>query len=93
MRAPFIETVKGSNWGEQNDLRGLHEGVYPVMNPGALDSLSAMRLLTKEAVRQTIGYFESHCERMRYAQFRRQELFVGSGVIEAGCKTICRSLR
>jgi hypothetical protein len=43
---------------------------------------------TKEAVRQTIGYFEGNRERMRYAQFRRQELFVGSGVIEAGCKTI-----
>ena len=25
---------------------------------------------------------------MRYAEFRRQGLFVGSGVIEAGCKTI-----
>ena len=25
---------------------------------------------------------------MRYACFRRQGLFVGSGVIEAGCKTI-----
>jgi hypothetical protein len=25
---------------------------------------------------------------MRYADFRRQGLFVGSGVIEAGCKTI-----
>src|SRR5438128_11774785 len=27
-------------------------------------------------------------ERMRYAQFRSQGLFVGSGVVEAGCKTI-----
>ncbi len=42
----------------------------------------------QEAVRQTISYFENNRERMRYAQFRRQELFVGSGVIEAGCKTI-----
>ena len=25
---------------------------------------------------------------MRYAQFRREGLFVGSGVIEAGCKTV-----
>jgi len=43
---------------------------------------------TQEAVRQTIGYFDSNRQRMRYAEFRRQELFVGSGVIEAGCKTI-----
>ena len=25
---------------------------------------------------------------MRYPQFRRQHLFVGSGVIEAGCKSV-----
>lgn len=33
-------------------------------------------------------YFETNAERMRYAEFRRQGLFVGSGVVEAGCKTI-----
>ncbi len=43
---------------------------------------------TQEAVRQTISYFANNRQRMRYAQFRRQGLFVGSGVIEAGCKTI-----
>ena len=32
--------------------------------------------------------FQTNAERMRYAEFRRQGLFVGSGVIEAGCKTI-----
>jgi hypothetical protein len=43
---------------------------------------------TQEAVRQAVGYFDGNRERMRYAKFRRQEFFVGSGVIEAGCKTI-----
>jgi hypothetical protein len=33
-------------------------------------------------------YFERNAERMRYPEFRRQGLFVGSGVIEAGCKMI-----
>ena len=28
---------------------------------------------------------------MRYPKFRRQHLFVGSGVIEAGCKTVIGS--
>ncbi len=40
------------------------------------------------AVRKAQGYFETNAARMRYAQFRRQGLFVGSGVVEAGCKTI-----
>jgi hypothetical protein len=35
-----------------------------------------------------IQYLEKNRERMRYAQFRAQGLFVGSGVIEAGCKTV-----
>lgn len=42
----------------------------------------------QEEVEKTWGYFETNKERMRYAEFREQGLFVGSGVIEAGCKTI-----
>ena len=33
-------------------------------------------------------YFERNAERMNYPQYRSQGLFVGSGVIEAGCKTV-----
>ena len=45
-------------------------------------------LETKEEIRKTIGYLKANKQRMRYADFRKQELFVGSGVVEAGCKTI-----
>lgn len=41
-----------------------------------------------EELRKTMGYFENNIERMRYADFRKQGLFVGSGVVEAGCKTV-----
>lgn len=34
------------------------------------------------------GYFERNKERMRYADFRQRGLFVGSGVLEAGCRTV-----
>lgn len=43
----------------------------------------------QQAVRSTADYFHRNTDRMRYAQFRKQDLFVGSGVMEAGCKTIC----
>jgi len=33
-------------------------------------------------------YFQRNAERMRYPQFRAQGWFVGSGVVEAGCKTV-----
>jgi hypothetical protein len=36
-------------------------------------------------------YFERNAERMRYPAFRAQGLFVGSGVVEAGCKTVIGS--
>jgi len=42
----------------------------------------------QKEVRTEIDYFRRNAERMRYAEFRRQGLFVGSGVVEAGCKTV-----
>ena len=44
-----------------------------------------------EKIRIEAEYFEKHTERMRYPEFRAQHLFVGSGVIEAGCKAIIGS--
>jgi hypothetical protein len=42
----------------------------------------------KELLEREIGYFEKNKERMRYNEFRSQGLFVGSGVIEAGCSAV-----
>jgi hypothetical protein len=44
-----------------------------------------------EKIRTEADYFEKNAERMRYPEFRRQHLFVGTGVIEAGCKTVIGS--
>jgi hypothetical protein len=44
-----------------------------------------------DKLRTEADYFERNAARMRYPQFRRQKLFVGSGVIEAGCKTVIGS--
>ena len=43
--------------------------------------------LAKEVLIEA-AYFETNADRMRYPAFREQGLFVGSGVIEAGCKSI-----
>jgi hypothetical protein len=40
------------------------------------------------AAQQEIGYFENNGAHMRYASYRRDHLFIGSGVIEAACKTV-----
>lgn len=44
-----------------------------------------------DKLRTEADYFQNHTERMRYPKFRKQHLFVGSGVIEAGCKTVIGS--
>jgi Uncharacterised protein family (UPF0236) len=44
-----------------------------------------------EALRIEADYFERNAARMRYPAFRKQNLFVGSGVIEAGCKSVIGS--
>ncbi len=52
------------------------------------------RLLDKgkiEKIRVETYCFERNTERMRYPKFRRQHLLVGSGVIEAGCRTVIGS--
>ena len=44
-----------------------------------------------QAVEDELGYFVHNVERMQYRTFRRQGFFIGSGVIEAGCKTLIGS--
>jgi hypothetical protein len=44
-----------------------------------------------EAVEKQLGYFVNNVARMQYGSFRRQGFFIGSGVVEAGCKTIIGS--
>lgn len=39
-------------------------------------------------VEEQLHYFVTNVSRMRYGTFRKQGLFIGSGVVEAGCKTV-----
>ncbi len=59
----------------------------------ACEASGSRRLKLREAVRVEAAYFEGHADRMRYAEFRRQDLFVGSKVIEAGCRTVVGRLK
>ena len=54
----------------------------------ALRSIESDNPEVAEKIRTEADYFERNAERMRYPKFRGQHLFVGSGVIEAGCKTV-----
>ncbi len=41
-----------------------------------------------QAVEEALGYFERNIQRMQYGSFRAAGYFIGSGVVEAGCKTV-----
>ena len=41
-----------------------------------------------QAVESALGYFLNNLERMRYGTFRNLGFFIGSGVIEAGCRSL-----
>jgi hypothetical protein len=42
----------------------------------------------EETIEKELAYFERNADRMRYGLFRAAGLFIGSGVMEAACKTI-----
>jgi len=58
-----------------------------------LRSVAAAHPELTEDILAEANYFENNKERMRYPKFRKQGLFVGSGVIEAGCKTVLGRLK
>ncbi len=57
----------------------------------AIRSIQSSNPEVADKIRTEADYFQRNAERMRYPKFRRQHLFVGSGVIEAGCKTVISS--
>ncbi len=68
---------------------------WALLDAGRVETIvaQASRVLPEDpdpkAVATTeIRYLDKNKERMRYNAFRAQGLFVGSGVVEAGCKTV-----
>jgi len=57
----------------------------------ALRSIDAATPELANKIRIEADYFERNAARMCYPEFRRQHLFIGSGVIEAACKTVIGS--
>jgi len=43
---------------------------------------------SKKTMIKQLRYFEKNAAQMRYAEFRANKFFVGSGVVEAGCRTV-----
>jgi hypothetical protein len=81
------EEVKQKAWMKVHQKRLLDKGKIEKL-VGALRSIETANPQMAKKIRTEADYFERNAERMCYPKFRRQHLFVGSGVIEAGCKTV-----
>ncbi len=57
----------------------------------SLRSIASTHTEVLEKIRTEADSFQRNAERLRYPKFRRQHLFVGSGVIQAGCRTVIGS--
>jgi hypothetical protein len=81
---------KQKAWMKAHQKRLLDKGKIEKL-VGVLRAIKSSNAEVAEKIRTETDYFERNAERMRYPKFRRQHLFVGSGVIEAGCKTVVAS--
>ena len=81
------EEGKQKTWMKIHQKRLLDRGKIEKL-VGALRSIESSNSELIEKIHTEADYFERNRERMRYPKFRHQHLFVGSGVIEAGCKTV-----
>ena len=84
------EEAKQRAWMKVHQKRLLDKGKIEKL-VGMLRAIHTTNAQVTEKIRTEADYFERNAERMRYPKFRRQHLFVGSGVIEAGCKTVIGS--
>ena len=66
-------------WLDQGKIAALVASLRAIQTP---DAESAQK------IRNEANYFATNAVRMNYPSFRKQHLFVGSGVIEAGYKAV-----
>lgn len=84
------DEVSQKAWIRNHQKRLLDKGKIEKLVT-ALRSIHSANPEVVEKICTEADYFDRNAERMRYPEFRRQHLFVGSGVIEAGCKTVIGS--
>lgn len=79
-----VDNLSAKRWTARS-LQLLENGKIEALVKILSDLHSANSDLAK-IIGNEADYFQRNAERMRYPAFRKQGLFVGSGVVEAGCK-------
>jgi len=79
-------TDRAREWAEANRARLWEGRLTDVFR--SLRNLKPATEAGREAVRKAIGYYQENRERMDYPTYRARGYHVGSGVVEAACKTL-----
>ena len=70
-----------------------HDSDYPAAVISEMEEASKVKLKSadKEKLKSAITYFKNNKSRMQYTENLKRKVPIGSGVIEAACKTIVKS--
>jgi hypothetical protein len=82
-----IDIKRRNAWIGLHQKRWLDQGKIAKL-VASLNSIQTPDTDLAKKIRNEADYFAANSARMNYPKFRKQHLFVGSGVIEAGCKTV-----
>lgn len=72
--------ARWKDWLERDKVQDVLDQANQVLN--------RRRGPRREEALEHIGYVENNKDRMLYGTYRKQGLFYGSGVVEAGCRTV-----
>jgi hypothetical protein len=79
-------SAQGRRWARERCKSLKTRGLTPLLR--ALRRRRARTPEQVEAINAALRYFTNHARRMRYHEFRRRGLMIGSGPVEAACKNV-----
>ena len=91
-----LQTLIETLWGKGEEARNkrrrhywkkllAHDGVDRIIKQARKEALLRGNVAQVETA---LGYFANNVSRMQYGTFRAKKYFIGSGVVEAGCRSL-----
>jgi hypothetical protein len=85
---PLAEALFSSEPQQQAWLAEMKELLWEGQVATVIQKCQRLPKKVGELANRLISYYTNNQERMRYADFREQQYFIGSGTVESGCKQI-----
>ena len=83
---PALAKTQQSQWC--HEMKADSPAALLVQGRGELSAHPEWPEGKRAAIQSELAYLESHATRTRYGEYLAKGYFIGSGVIEAGCKTV-----